>query len=503
VQRRSPQPVYLYISSDRIELRDARDLWGLDCFATQDLIKARHPGQKVEMLTIGPAGEKLVRYACIISRRDHAAGRTGMGAVMGSKNLKAIVIARQANSAQPKAPAASRQAVRDYVAQIKQAADFKFFARYGSSGYVKWADDHGLIAAHNYREQRFAHVDKIDGRHLAKHVVKSSGCYRCPLQCKAEMQFKGAKPATAKAIRPEFEPMINLGAKCGLTDLEALVRLDNLCSRLGLDSTSTAANLAFAMELYECGLIGSKLLDGLDLTWGNAAAMEALIEQIANRKGLGALLARGVKHAAAAIGNGAAQFAVQVKGLELSAYHPGALLGTALGYAVSSRGGDYNNIYAALEYNWSPEQAAQAFGTTDAVDPQRPDGKGALVRRAVLVNIVLDSLGLCKVPALSLLGTYDLAAEARLTRAVASIPFEADDLFAAAERIAALEKMFNLRHGGGSDQLPDRFIDPEHALNPASFALMLQEYYDAMGWDEQGKPLVTTLHRLGIDKICS
>ena len=224
--------------------------------------------------------------------------------------------------------------------------------------------------------------------------------------------------------------MINLGSKCGLKEIDAVVHLDNLCTRLGMDSTSAATTIAFAMDLFERGILTKDDTDGLDLTWGNASAMESIIRQMARNQGpLGTLLSQGVMRAAQIIGKGSEKFAAHVKGLELTAYNPGAIMGSALGYAISSRGGDYNNVYASLEYGWPPEKAMEAFGTTDAVDITLPGGKGALVKRAVLVNIMVDCLGLCKVPVLSLLGTFNLEYEASLVSGLIGETITPEKLF--------------------------------------------------------------------------
>jgi aldehyde:ferredoxin oxidoreductase len=230
--------------------------------------------------------------------------------------------------------------------------------------------------------------------------------------------------------------------------------------------------------------------------------METLIRQMAAGEGLGRILAQGVKRAAETIGKGAHRYAAHVKGLELTAYHPAGILGSALGYAISSRGGDYNNVYSSLEHRWTARKGADAFGSAEAVDIKRPSGKGRLLRRAVLVNIVVDSLGLCKVPTLSLLGTFDLENEAVLASAITGMSLYADDLFHIGDRIAAIERLFNLKHAPDldEDRLPDMFfLDGDTVLTQTVMTRMLLEFYSAMGWDEKGCPLKKTLTALGIE----
>jgi aldehyde:ferredoxin oxidoreductase len=501
VQGRSPKPVYLYISPTEVVIRDAAPFWGLDAFDAQARIAADLGDEDLQILAIGNAGESGARFACIVTGKDHAAGRTGLGAVMGAKNLKAIVIRKGTVKPFDDRRELIGEAVAEFVKRIKASPDYATFSRFGGAGYIKWADDMGIMGTRNYRHSRFERVDDVDGRRLAPDKVRASGCYRCPVQCKAELKFKDGRMKGQKATRPEFEPMINLGAKCGLGDLQAIVRLDNLCTRLGLDSTSAATAIAFAMDLFERGILDATDTHGQTLNWGDDAAMETFIRQMAAGTGFGRILGQGVKRAAAMIGKGAERYAAHVKGLELTAYHPSAILGSALGYAISSRGGDYNNVYASMEHRWSAEKGAEAFGSADSVDTRRSAGKGRLVRRAVLVNIAVDSLGLCKVPTLSLMGTFDLKSEAALATAVTGVAFTAGELLRIGDRVAAMERLFNLRHAPDldADRLPEMFFNrDESALTPGALQQMLLEFYQAMGWDEAGRPLKKTLADLDL-----
>ncbi len=506
IRGRSSTPVYLYISERSVEIREASPYWGLDAIDTQDRIAGDLAQANLQILSIGTAGESGVRFACIVTGKDHAAGRTGLGTVMGAKRLKAVVIDKGRCKPFDDRRQLIGSVVKQYVRQIKASPDCEIFSRYGGAGYIKWADDMGVMGTRNYRQTRFEMVDRVDGRQLLKDKTRSSGCYRCPVQCKADLTFKDGPMKGKTATRPEFEPMINLGSKCGLGDLQAVVRLDNLCTRLGLDSTSAATAIAFAMDLFERGILDTADTGGMTLDWGDAGVMETLIRQMAAGEGLGRILAQGVKRAAETIGKGAHRYAAHVKGLELTAYHPAGILGSALGYAISSRGGDYNNVYSSLEHRWTARKGADAFGSAEAVDIKRPSGKGRLLRRAVLVNIVVDSLGLCKVPTLSLLGTFDLENEAVLASAITGMSLYADDLFHIGDRIAAMERLFNLKHAPDldEDRLPEMFfLDGDTVLTQTVMTQMLLEFYAAMGWDEKGCPLKETLAALSIEPVVS
>ncbi len=488
-------PVYLYIDSKGAHLKDASRLKGRDAFETQDIIKQSHKSKKLKILTIGQGGESKIRFAAIMSGRDHAAGRTGMGSVMGSKNLKAIVIAKGTHKHFPAVTPLQKSAVKDYVSKIKKSSEFNFFSKHGGAGYVKWVNDFGIMGSRNYGRIGVQDIEKIDGRKLDKNIVRSSGCFRCPIQCKADLKIE--EMDTDKLFtRPEFEPVINLGPKCGLNDLNQIIKLDNLCGRLGIDTTSTASVIAFAMDLFEKkilpGDLPAHLIGDLDLSWGNAETMEKLIYQMVEGKGLGKILRLGVRKAAELIGNGASQYAAHVKGLELTAYHPTAIMGTALGYAVSSRGGDYNNVYASLEYSWTETEAKNEFGTKEAVNIKSIKGKGKLIKKAVTTNIIVDCLGLCKVPVLSLLKSFNLENEVKLINGLTGLSFSNTDFFEAGGKIATLEKLFNIRHANEDieDKLPQMFIKQgrDQKIIQENFEIMLQEYYNAMGWDEKGIP---------------
>jgi aldehyde:ferredoxin oxidoreductase len=291
-----------------------------------------------------------------------------------------------------------------------------------------------------------------------------------------------------------------------LSDLETLVYLDNLCSRMGIDSISAGNSLAFAMDLFERKILTRVDTGGLDLTWGNGEAMEALIRQMASGEGFGAVLGRGVRRAAQIIGRGADYYAAHVKGLEMSGYHPDKMMGTALGYAVASRGADFNDVYSAMEHKWLPDDGSEEFGTPRASDLTTIHGKAELVRRAMIVGTVVDSLGLCKVPTLSMISAYDLVAEAELTSELTGETFAVADLFAAGERIVNTERLINLRCGASDadDRLPDMFFDKQYndgqePSKPSEWMdPMKKEFYRVMGWDERGRPSAEKLADLGI-----
>lgn len=513
IRGRSPNPVYLYIDDETVRIRDARFLWRLDTWEAEASLKQELNDDGIKVMVIGPGGENGALFGCIMTEQDHAVGRTGMGTVMGSKNLKAVVVKGRRQTNNQKTTPRGRAAISNYIRQIKRSAEYKTFSLYGGSGYIQWCDEMGIMGTYNYQESRFEHIDRVDGRDLKKYLTRYRGCYRCPVRCKAQLEFH--EDSENPVFRPEFESIAAFGPRCGLRDLKTIVDLDNLCSRLGLDTISTGAVIGFAMDLYQRGILTRQDTGGLRLHWGNGEAMETLIRQIAYQEGFGVILSQGVRRAARVIGKGAERFAPHVKGLELSAYNPREIMGTALGYAVASRGGDFSHVYPSVEYRWSPERAMKEFNTPLAVDIRAISGKGALVKRMMRVSAVLDCLGLCKVPSMSLLDHFDLELEAELTAALVGhlhppIPprggiawsLDANILFKIGARVLTLERLFNLKHGAShaDDTLPPMFLENDSSNhNPVPLKPMVQDFYKSMGWDEKGQPLEETLQDLELE----
>jgi aldehyde:ferredoxin oxidoreductase len=466
----------------------------LDTRQTDSAVKALVGDEKAEILTIGTAGENLVRYACIMAGVDHSAGHTGMGAVMGSKRLKAISVSSTRRA--EKSSTEAMLAVREYVKSIRDSVSrYRDYSQLGSSGDVLELNEMGLLGTRNYRSMQLEGAERIDGRNLKSYVVRNITCPRCVVHCKAEVELKEGKHKGFRGGRPEYETVIDLGALCGLTDPEALMYLSNLCNILGLDTISTGSVIAFAMDLYDRKILSIEQTDGIDLTWGNADAMEQVMNRIAARQGIGDILADGVFRAAPRIGKGAEKYAYHVKGVELYGSDPRGMMGTALSYAVSMRGGDFTSVYPVPEFRYTEERAENEFGTRQAADRLATGGKGALVRYCLVVSSIIDSIGICKVPALTIAGNYDLEKETRLIGALTGLDLTKERLLYIGERIVNMEKLFNLRFGATSDldTLPEKFLDDPIGEGPSKGAKvdlkpMVQDFYERMGWDERGVP---------------
>ncbi len=504
VRGRARRPVMLWIDDERVEIRSAEHLWGLDTRTATEQLQTEL-GKKARFMVVGPGGENLVPYACIMTGTRHAAGRTGLGAVMGSKNLKAIGV--RGSQRREERSEAVRGLVRQYQERIRAAPRYEIYARFSNSAYATWADEIGVMGAYNFRRVGFAGADKIDGTRLIDYVTRPRACSRCPVHCKAEIEIREGRYAGTRGERPDIDPIVSLGSRCGLDDPEALLFLYNLAGDLGIDVISTAGALGFAMELFERGILSLDDADGIELTWGNAEAMETMMRRISRQEGFGAVLAQGVRRAAQIIGRGAEAFAYHIKGLELPGYDPRGAMGTALGYAVSTRGGDFASVYTVPEYRWEPEEGQKWFGTEKSVDRFSVEGKGQLVKRTMVVSAILDALGLCKVPVLSVVGDFSLENEAALVSALTGWEMSPDELALIGERIVNVEKLFNIRHGATreDDDLPDRFTEERVSDPGPSFGMtveiqqMVNEFYSAMGWDEEGVPTPEKLGELGLD----
>ncbi len=507
VSGKADKPVYLWIHDGELELKDADDIWGKKTSTAREFIR-KEVGSSASVGAIGPAGENQVPLACLMFEDGHAAGRTGMGAVMGSKNLKAI--GANPGSAPIGNQLTGSDTLDEYLEKIKSAPEYEEWSRYDNSTSVKWVDDLGAGAVKNYREVQIEDVESADGRSFKDLPRTPSSCYRCPVHCKAELEIDQGPNEGEKFERPCFEPLVALGPKCGNTDALESIYLHDKCNELGLDSVEAGSLMAFAMDLYDRDILTEEDT-GLDLSWGNTSSMSTLLGRIARQEDwLGEVLSKGLKDAASEIEGGAKEYAYHVKGLAMTAMDPRGFKGSALGYAVGSRGGDFTGIYARPEYSFSPEKAEEVFGAAEAADRLVETGKPELVKKSAIVSALADSLGVCKVPMLSLVEDYDLSLTTELTSKVIGEDMLKEDLLAAGERILTAERLFNIRRGlkAEDDDLPEKFTTERIKSGPASGSIvnlqeMLEGFYSLMGWDEDGKPMGSKLEELDLTELAA
>ncbi|MCX5819890.1 MAG: aldehyde ferredoxin oxidoreductase family protein [Deltaproteobacteria bacterium] len=472
----SPKPVYLQIKDGEAEIRDADRLWGLETADTDRAIREELGDRRIRTAVIGPSGEKLVRFACISNDITHVAGRTGMGAVMGSKRLKAIAVrgSHLPEAADPeKLRELNRWMLKNYKEKSKQW-------RYGTGSDMRGYEANGNMPVRNFQGGRFPGVEKINAQLLCeKYVEKMDHCYGCPIRCKRVVKLQGHFAVDPVYGGPEYETLAAFGSNCGIDDLEALMKAHELCNRYGIDTISTGVAISFAMECVEKGILSREDTDGLDLTFGNAEAMVRMVEQIALRRGLGDLLAEGTRRAAEKIGRGSEAFAMQVKGQELPMHEPRYKQAMGLHYSIHATGADHGT----------------GIHDTEAMAGET----GAKLYEKSSSGHLANTLGMCKFVPWS---------DAQTREAVAYVtgwPATERELMQVVDRGIILARIFNIRDGFSDkdDVLPKRFAEtpsggPLKGINPEAIGEARKTYYRMMGWDEAGMPTLARLAELGI-----
>ena len=502
IHGRSPRPVYLRIDDDDVELCDARHLWGKDVHETTDAIR-QEEGRGFRVAAIGQAGENLVHIAGIIVDKDHAAARTGLGAVMGAKHLKAIAV--RSKKTVPLQDAVAFKELVDELLEIertdKRARDF---SKRGTLGTLM--DHHTQIGAMNTRNYQFGQFeakDKIDGQALAsEYLVRTTGCYRCSLKADRLCFVGEGEFAGTEVGGPEYSTAVALGSGVGNDNMAAILKGNDLANRYGLDTIDLGGVIAFSMELYQRGILNREEADGLDLEWGNYHAMLELIERIAFREGPFAdLLANGVHVAAQEIGRGAERYAVHVKGMTPAPLDARAVKVYNFRYAVSPRGADHLRISCPGGY------ALDALPLLEAAEK--------LCYWQGIIAIP-DLMGVCKFaytyytesPDVALHRTLDIIPA--LYSATTGFELTKDELLQAAARVTNIERAHNCRLGltAADDTLPPRFTEDPMPEGPSKGKVydilepMKEAWYTVQGWDtETGIPTRKRLEELGLGDI--
>ncbi len=504
---KAENPVYLFIDNDHAELRDAGEVWGKDSLETDRLVKEDLQRSDVHVAAIGPAGENRVRYACISADLYRQAGRGGGGAVMGSKNLKAIAV--RGDGVVPIAhPEEFLDLVRKLHASIRENAEP--LRSFGTLWLVDAMNDYRLLPTRNFQIGQIAHPERLNGEYAKTRANKKDrGCYSCSLLCANLISVKGPDGKLFELEGPEYESLVLLGPNCGLESFERIAYLNHLCDRLGIDTISAGGVLSFLMELHERGIITPSDINGVTPAWGDGEAMAQILEAVAFRKGAGDVLAEGSLRAAKAIGKESLGYAMQVKGMELPAYDPRGAVGMALAYATSDRGGCHLRSWSIYE---------EVMGD---LDQYGYEGKAALVAARQSRKVVIDSLGVCE--QMGLLPIYaDLYAAAtgfgastlyndRHEALLEDFTIEGGPPVGGA--IYTLTRAFNVKRGFGrkDDALPARFFkeplktlgDDVPPIKEDVFEKMMDEFYALRGWDENGVPTKETLEKYGLDGVMS
>lgn len=489
MEGKSNNPVYLWVHDEGAEIRDAEDLWGKGCFETGKTIKKRL-GENARVASIGPAGEHLVRYACITVDKYRQAGRGGAGAVMGSKNLKAVALQTAGRKIHYADPEGFREAARRALKAIEENSFTPLRRKYGTPIWVAPINEFAILPTRNFKTGVFEHADAISGETMrSKIVVKDGTCYNCSIRCWKYTQVKSGKYKVEELAGPEYETIVLMGSNCGINSLEAIAYNNLLCDDLGLDTISTGNTIAFAMECAEKGLLNEKTVKGIKLRFGNADAEIEMVKKIAHREGLGNILAEGVRSASEKIGEISEKFAIHVKGMEVPGYDPRGAVGMALAYATSDRGACHQRAWtvkAEIEGKLTPRYSAEG--------------------RAKFVKETQDERAMCFSLVLCDFAPLDVSHFVELLNKATGFDFTVKEYLKTGERIWNLTRLFNVREGirRKDDSLPARLMKeklPEGAakgqvITKEMLDEMLEEYYTLRGWDENAIPTRAKLKEL-------
>jgi aldehyde:ferredoxin oxidoreductase len=431
----SDKPVYLLIDDDQTELRNASELWGKDIYETTDLLKEWIGGRrKVRVLAIGPAGENLVKYACIISDKHDIAGRCGLGAVMGAKKLKAIVV-RGTGRVEPAWPMEFEKSRREVVEKVRANIVTQVMRAHGTDSGMIFHASRGDVPSKNWSlGENVALASKIDGAVLSeKYLIRPHGCPACPVACKRVVEVKEGPYKVEEGPGPEFETCASFGSLLMVDDLAGIVKANDLCNRYGLDTISCGATIAFAIDCFENGLIGRADTDGIALKWGDIGAVLEMVGKIAQRDGFGDILAEGSRRAARMIGKNASDYAVEVKGLEFPMHDPRAGHGWGLAYATSPRGACHTlHLVTYVEMNVIsfPE-----IGLPGGYEATRSEGKAEMTIDCENLGMVVNSAIICH----SVLLSLNLRDVLDMLRTTTGFDYDLKELMECGERIWLLK----------------------------------------------------------------
>jgi aldehyde:ferredoxin oxidoreductase len=506
VEGKAEKPVYLFVRDGEAQIRDAGHVWGMKTLECQNAIREELGDPGIKVAQIGPAGESLVRFACVVNDLDAFAGRTGMGAVMGSKNLKAVACRghERPSLADPPGVSAIARWIRDNTSIANMA-----MRDLGTAAVIPGLNRRGGLPTCNFQAGSFDGVDRISGQAMKDTMlVRRRGCFACPVQCKREVKVDGPYAVDPRYGGPEYETIAALGSNCGIDDLEIIAKGSELTAAYGLDSISCGGVIAFAMECFERGLLTLQDTGGLDLRFGNGPAMLQMIEQIALRRGLGALLSEGVARASKKLGSTTEEFALHIKGQEIPMHEPRWKQGMGIGYMVSPTGADHCHNMHDSSYA-APNPLLEDMKSLGILEPLSVNDLSPAKIRLLIYNSLWMHFLNCAVCCYFVM-VYGQVGFERMVQLVSSVTgwdTSVFELMKVGERAVTLARAFNVREGFTShhDDMPRRFFTPHSsgplegiALDPATLQKARETYYDMMGWP-QGSPSPGKLAELGIE----
>ncbi len=495
------KPVYLLIEDDKVEIKDAADLWGKDCYETTDVLKQRH-GAKTDMLEIGPAGENVVKFASILNGKWGFLSRCGGGAVMGSKKLKAVVI-RGTGKVTPAMPEDFKNVRKSALDKNKESVISQALQAAGTAMGVEVNAMTGVLPVKNFTvgDGNFLAPNLTGGAITAQYLTKPHACFTCPIACKRTVKVAEGPYAIEEGPGPQYETDCAFGSLLVIDNLAAVLKMGEMANRYGVDSISCGGTIAFAMECFEKGLITSKDLDGGQLRWGNPDDVLAVMEKIAKRQGFGDVLAEGSRSAAKKIGNNAEDYTIETKGLEFAMYDVRGSHGHGLSFIMSNRGACHvASAIGMIESSWTtwPD-----VGISGGYDPKADEGKGELNVKCENINMLSNSATLCLFGLMSISIT-DLAEALKSTT---GFDYDLNEIMECGERIWMLQRGLNNLMGvtAADDRMPKRIMTPHTEGGAAgsvpNVELMLKDYYKARGLDANGRPLKEKLNSLGLSDL--
>ncbi len=486
---KSEKPVYLSIKGEKVELKDATNLWGKKVNETTDQLQAEFGNDQARVSCIGPAGENQVLFASIMNEKHRAAGRSGVGAVMGSKNLKAVIIKADEKQVEYYKDEMMKVVKKQTKMLKEDGVTGEGLPALGTKVLDNIVNSTGLYPSRNFQKSTFDAVDEVSGEALVEkgYLQSNKGCYGCPIRCGRDVKLPNGRSGEG----PEYESGWAYGADCGVDDLNAVTEANFICNELGLDTITAGTTIACAMELYEKGYIDKEELEnGPELKFGSSEAILYYTRQMAYREGIGDKLAEGSYRLADSKGH--PELSMSVKKQELPAYDPRGVQGQGLNYVTSNRGGCHVRGYMI-----SPE----VLGVPEKLDPQELKGKPEWVKIFQDLTAVIDGIGMCLFTSFAL-GADDYN---EIVNAGTGFNYTTEELLQAGERIYTLERQFNLDAGiePVEDILPARFTEEAISDGPqkgvvSHYKELLPEYYQLRGWGEDGRPTAEKLQELGL-----
>ncbi|MCG8485829.1 MAG: aldehyde ferredoxin oxidoreductase family protein [Clostridia bacterium] len=513
LEGKAPKPVYLLIKDGEAQIKDASHLWGKRSDESEEMIRQENNDKRIRVAQIGQAGENLVRYSCIINELKHANGRTGMGAVMGSKNLKAIAV-RGKEKIEFKDKAKVMAIAKWYNSNVRKSPVMFGLYDEGTSNSVNALNKAGILPTLNFKKGYFENGDKISGPYMRDTILKKrSGCYACIIQCKREVEVdREDLKVDSKFGGPEYETIAAFGSLCGIDDIQVIAKAHELCNKYTLDSISTGGVIAFAIECYENGILTKESTNGLELRFGNSQSVLKLIEMIAMRDGIGDLLAEGAQRAAEKIGRGAEKFAMTVKNQELPLHDPRGKTGVGIAYAVSDTGAEHmqaphDSMFQVKNYHL---ETLKAIGIEETIKPlDLNENKVRVLYLTQLIWCFYNMAGICMfAPAPRGILSFEQLLE--LIQAVTGWDVSLTEIMKASKRSLTMSRAYNLSCGFTykDDRLPDRLHEPledatfeNSAIDREKFQKAIKIYYGLMDWDEEGVPLRDEMDALDVSEI--